>query len=340
MDRGNLLSRDVVLWRGAEYGRRWMPAMAGGVLAGLALLLAVRRCGGALTEPLGALPLASVGLLAALSAALTRAAAWPAHCWAPVAGRAWLRIAGPMALLVLLGWAVSLPGSSGLGLGLLWGILAAEEAWTLRGWLLHAPARSRGADAVRAEMAAANLAPADATPAEATQAEAPPADAPPVDAAPGDALGGDAARGDRALVNPALSDRAADAVADGTAADTCGDAAETDVPSPWDPSVEQLLVRRRDPEWGDVLHGWVRARLAPRQQRASVHIAFCPPFAGLPEVECEAVGDPAVRVSVGQCFPYGARLDVHCPAPSATEETAVLVEVFVRSDWHAPPPNP
>lgn len=362
MDRGNLLSRDMVLQRGAAYGLRCVPALAGCVLAAVALLLAARRCGGALSEPLGSLPLASVGLLAAVSAALVRAAGSTARRRRPGDAGAWLWGAGPMALVALLGWAVSLPGSPGLGLGLLWGVLAAEEAWTLRGWLLHDAVRWYPADAVRADAqragaqrtgavragaaAAAEVASASGAPVGAGAVEVPPMDVASADVrltdvrlagAPADVAAADAARADVAPANVVAAEGAADAGEDGAAGDAGGDAADVELPSPWDADVEQLLVRRRDPELGDVLHGWVRARFAPRQQRASVHVAFCPPFAAVPLVECEALDEPAVRVSVGQCFAYGARLDVYCPAASGTEESAVLLELFVRSDWHAPP---
>jgi hypothetical protein len=56
--------------------------------------------------------------------------------------------------------------------------------------------------------------------------------------------------------------------------------------------------------------GTVRARLARGQRRTNVHLAFCPPFARIPQVDFRRVDGPPARVTLGRLYAYGARLEV------------------------------
>lgn len=75
-------------------------------------------------------------------------------------------------------------------------------------------------------------------------------------------------------------------------------------------NVVQRLTRARDVAGTDVLDGSLRADLAADQRTTSVHVAFCPPFARLPEVNVEQTAGPDARIKVAQVLPYGARLEV------------------------------
>jgi len=65
--------------------------------------------------------------------------------------------------------------------------------------------------------------------------------------------------------------------------------------------------------------------LAPGQRTGSVHVAFCPPFAGIPKVTAEQISGPPARVRVGVVLPHGARVDVRLAAkPSMAPQLVVL----------------
>jgi hypothetical protein len=65
--------------------------------------------------------------------------------------------------------------------------------------------------------------------------------------------------------------------------------------------------------------------LAAGERSASVHLAFCPPFARAPRVELVQSDGPAARIKTVQVLPYGARFDLGFSAPAA-EGDAVLLQ--------------
>lgn len=72
-----------------------------------------------------------------------------------------------------------------------------------------------------------------------------------------------------------------------------------------------LWMRRyRGPDGAERLEGIAAAEFASGQKQASVHLAFCPPFARKPELTCLPDDEGAVRLKVGALYAYGARLDV------------------------------
>jgi len=75
-------------------------------------------------------------------------------------------------------------------------------------------------------------------------------------------------------------------------------------------NVVQRLTRAHDAAGSDVLDGSLRADLAADQRTTSVHVAFCPPFASVPEVNVEQTAGPDARIKVAQVLPYGTRLEV------------------------------
>jgi hypothetical protein len=58
------------------------------------------------------------------------------------------------------------------------------------------------------------------------------------------------------------------------------------------------------------VEGWVRAELATGQRTTSVHVAFCPPFARVPDLDFEQASGPEARIKLGQVQAYGARWEV------------------------------
>ncbi len=98
-----------------------------------------------------------------------------------------------------------------------------------------------------------------------------------------------------------------------------------------DPHVWQQTSRAYEDEGNDVLRGRLRAMLATGQRTAHVHLAFCPQFVRLPQVEFRQLDGPAARVKLGQLLPYGVRLDVKLDAPPDAPCT-VLLELTARGD--------
>jgi hypothetical protein len=50
-------------------------------------------------------------------------------------------------------------------------------------------------------------------------------------------------------------------------------------------------------------------RFEKGQKRANLHIPFSPPLPGMPEVECECVGDVPLRLKVPVRQSYGIRIE-------------------------------
>jgi hypothetical protein len=89
--------------------------------------------------------------------------------------------------------------------------------------------------------------------------------------------------------------------------------------------VIQQLVRSRMADGSEILAGRLRVPLAAGQRTASVHVAFCPPFARAPEAKIEQIDGPEARIKTAQNLPFGARFDVKLVEPSE-EEGSVLLE--------------
>jgi len=74
--------------------------------------------------------------------------------------------------------------------------------------------------------------------------------------------------------------------------------------------VVQQIVRTRTPDGHHRLSGWIRVPFDAGQRTANAHLAFCPPFATLPEMHVEQTAGPSARVKTGQILPHGARFDL------------------------------
>ena len=77
-----------------------------------------------------------------------------------------------------------------------------------------------------------------------------------------------------------------------------------------DGAITQWMTRQTRPAGGEHLEGGVRATFAAGQRSASVHVPFTPPFAAVPLVDCEIVGDESARWKVSVVYSYGMRIEL------------------------------
>ena len=96
-------------------------------------------------------------------------------------------------------------------------------------------------------------------------------------------------------------------------------------PANWlDQAVAQQLVYRRTADNQATVEGWVRATFAAGQRTAIVHVAFCPPFAGVPQVEAESLDGPACDIRPTLVLPWGVRWECKLTDPATTNMSVVL----------------
>ncbi|MCA9057450.1 MAG: hypothetical protein KDA85_03090 [Planctomycetaceae bacterium] len=81
--------------------------------------------------------------------------------------------------------------------------------------------------------------------------------------------------------------------------------------------------RIRDESGRELIEGTVRVTFEPGQKRANIHIPFQPPLAGIPDVECEGVGDEALRVKVPVRQSYGIRIEARRVDATAALDTEI-----------------
>ncbi|MBC7820967.1 MAG: hypothetical protein IAG10_29125 [Planctomycetaceae bacterium] len=77
-----------------------------------------------------------------------------------------------------------------------------------------------------------------------------------------------------------------------------------------DESTTQWMTRQSLPDGVDQIEGAIRVSFAAGQRAASVHVPFSPPFAAVPQVECEAIGDDPARWKVSVVYAYGMRVEL------------------------------
>jgi hypothetical protein len=96
------------------------------------------------------------------------------------------------------------------------------------------------------------------------------------------------------------------------------------------PNEIQRLVRVRDADGGEAIHGTLRADFVAGQRQATLHVGFCPPLQRAPVVEVEVGDGPDAEVKVSQAFAHGARLEVRLAAV-AEEDCCVIVELSAKA---------
>ncbi|MEZ6126910.1 MAG: hypothetical protein R3C49_27650 [Planctomycetaceae bacterium] len=69
------------------------------------------------------------------------------------------------------------------------------------------------------------------------------------------------------------------------------------------------IQRTREPDGSELIEGVMKVHFDKGQKRANIHVPFSPPLAGLPEVECECVGNEDLRLKVPVRQSYGIRIE-------------------------------
>ena len=72
----------------------------------------------------------------------------------------------------------------------------------------------------------------------------------------------------------------------------------------------QSLLRTRASDGTEAISGMLRAEFAPGERTVYAHVGFCPPLAGVPQIEFEQTAGPEATLKLAQTLPHGARFDV------------------------------
>ncbi|MDB5343303.1 MAG: hypothetical protein JWP89_1680 [Schlesneria sp.] len=78
---------------------------------------------------------------------------------------------------------------------------------------------------------------------------------------------------------------------------------------------QTLWLSRRTTDETEQVEGWVRVEFAAGQREAMIHVAFCPPLPGIPEIETEDLEGSDLEIRVAAAFAFGARLSVRRSGP-------------------------
>ncbi len=89
--------------------------------------------------------------------------------------------------------------------------------------------------------------------------------------------------------------------------------------------VLQQFTRRQLTDGEEEVSGYMRVPFAEGQRTENVHLAFCPPFAAVPQLSVTQLEGPAARVKTAQLLPYGMRLDMKL-AETAVDGTTILLQ--------------
>ncbi len=76
-----------------------------------------------------------------------------------------------------------------------------------------------------------------------------------------------------------------------------------------DEAMTQWMSRRNTDE-GEVVEGWARVEFSAGQRDATVHLSFCPPLGGRPDIQTEDLDGSDLEIRIPAVFPFGARLSV------------------------------
>jgi len=98
----------------------------------------------------------------------------------------------------------------------------------------------------------------------------------------------------------------------------CAESPENDSPGCSD--AVQWMVRRQVDD-AEICEGHLRVQFAQGQREITVHIAFCPPLAGVPTVELEDLDGLGWELKPTAAYPYGLRLTVRRGVRNISAET-------------------
>ena len=103
--------------------------------------------------------------------------------------------------------------------------------------------------------------------------------------------------------------------------------ADEDYPPAAEDQILQQLTRVRRPDGSEAVHATLAAQFAPGARIVTLHAAFCPPFARLPQVEAGTIDGADASVKIVQVLTHGVRIDVQLARPAERAEY-VSVEIW------------
>jgi hypothetical protein len=89
--------------------------------------------------------------------------------------------------------------------------------------------------------------------------------------------------------------------------------------------VTQWLTRSLTAD-GEIIEGGIRIEFAEGQRDATVHISFCPPLTGVPDVTTEDLDGCDLEIRVSAAYPFGARITARRTSSSASDGKRMPVE--------------
>ncbi|HUG93127.1 MAG TPA: hypothetical protein VML55_19960 [Planctomycetaceae bacterium] len=95
-------------------------------------------------------------------------------------------------------------------------------------------------------------------------------------------------------------------------------------------TLRQWVRRHTLPDGSEQIEGGARASFAAGQKHATIHLAFTPPLAGVPAVECEPLDAADVELNVAAAYSYGVRIEARRAGPAA-EPLDVEIGYIVRT---------
>ncbi len=93
---------------------------------------------------------------------------------------------------------------------------------------------------------------------------------------------------------------------------------------------QSLWLSRRTTDDTEQIEGWVRVEFAAGQRETMIHVAFCPPLPGIPEIETEDLEGSDLEIRVAAAFAFGARISVRRSNP-LEESTTDRVGFFAQA---------
>jgi hypothetical protein len=96
--------------------------------------------------------------------------------------------------------------------------------------------------------------------------------------------------------------------------------------------IVQQLTRVRRADGSEMIHGTLAAQFAPGVRTVTLHAAFCPPFARLPQVDAEAIDGPDASVKIVQVLTSGVRIDVQLARAADRAQCARVEMAAVAGD--------
>ena len=95
--------------------------------------------------------------------------------------------------------------------------------------------------------------------------------------------------------------------------------------------VVQWMSRTQAPGGGETVEGGIKVAFARGQRQEVLHVSFCPPLAGVPEVDCEVLDEAPVDVRVAAAQPYGLRLEARRDDPQEALTTEIGFAATARA---------